>query len=124
MFSHIVSSRRHFIVLIVGVIIGFGCTYFIENLYQVGDEELTTQYTQFIPKSPHSHGETDNFAAPDQEQSWSDQENHHHHGKCQTHCDRKVLHFCYELVNYFTRVHYECDIFFICNTFIDTYLKI
>ena len=45
MFSHIVTSRRHFIVLIVGVIIGFGCTYFIENLYQVEDEELTTQYT-------------------------------------------------------------------------------
>ena len=38
------------------------------------------QHSQFIPKSPHSHGETDMFAAPDQEQTWTDNKEHLSHG--------------------------------------------
>ena len=83
LFSHF--SKRHLVLAFTGFFMGQAFMSFLTSFERI-DDSFTSSKTrlQFIPRSPHSHGETDDFAAPDQEQLWSNDELGHHHGNILT----------------------------------------
>ena len=88
-------SRRVLIVFTAGIALGFCVTYLLftsttQNQHALGHRRLVP-HEHFIPLSPHSHGETDDFVGPEHAQLWSD--SHHHHGKYDTYlgCHRRFI---------------------------------
>ena len=76
------TNRRTTFIFVCGMVLGFLVTY---SLYQKTSELGSVPrklVPNFIPDAPHSHGQTDTegFVGPDQEQTWHDFGEHHHHG--------------------------------------------
>ena len=76
-------SRKTALTFLIGSSLGF-CTTYLFVVFQgtdyahgpLSNKHIISQ--QFIPDSPHSHGETNNFVGPEAEQHWNDfdAENH------------------------------------------------
>ena len=71
---------------IVGILFGVTITYmltyssFIHTHIRVPAGGVRTFSGGFIPDSPHSHGETDDFRGPEQSVDWADKHSHSHTG--------------------------------------------
>ena len=75
-----VPSKRVLLIFASGITLGFFTTYFFRDSHLQYQNEKKANVmipNGFIPDSPHSHGEMDSFAGPDQEQKWHDFEDHH-----------------------------------------------
>ena len=79
------TNRKIFITFTIGTFVGFMFTYFAVQLWRpdATSEGVPKRITrsEFLPRSPHSHGEMDEFVGPEQQQSWHDFEDEHHHGR-------------------------------------------
>ncbi len=78
------GNKRLLVTFTSGLSVGFLVTYIL--FYASGGlqnkpsrRKLLSQ--QFIPKAPHSNGETDAFVGPDKEQKWNDFDAENHHGE-------------------------------------------
>ena len=75
-------TKRGVLTFVFGIASGFLCTYLLlvsREVKTVEKRPLGLSH-HFIPDEPHSHGEMDHFAGPEQEQQWSDTEAHDHQG--------------------------------------------
>ena len=79
--------RKTGLTFAIGLTLGFIGTYIVINSAKSRESHRSPVNSQkllahgFIPKEPHSHGEMDNVAGPDQEQTWHDFDDEHHHGE-------------------------------------------
>ena len=76
-------SRKTAVTFVFGLSLGFIMTYIgiVTKPYsgEQVNQRINTQH--FIPKDPHSHGETDDFVGPEQVQTWQDHDHESHQGK-------------------------------------------
>ena len=79
-----VINRKILLTFLVGISLGFIITYTLLTSAAGGGSAGAGRWRpaqQFVPQSPHSHGEMDQFVGPDREQTWNDFHSHNHHGK-------------------------------------------
>ncbi len=82
MLPHTTVNRRTLLTLVCGVTFGWFGTYIVLKTSQNPDvpPQPLSGPQHFIPQSPHSNGETDNFVGPDIEQTWNDFHAENHQG--------------------------------------------
>jgi len=76
-------GRRAIIIFIVGITLGFLVSYVvITGTFAPSNSGPKTLSRHFIPKNPHSNGETETeeFVGPDIEQNWHDFHAENHQG--------------------------------------------
>ena len=73
--------RKTLLTFVIGLSAGFMCTYIsVTNQVRTEIDVSTKRSLQFIPKDPHSHGETDDFVGPDNPVAWDDSDHESHKG--------------------------------------------
>ena len=80
-------SRSGLILFVIGIVFGFSFTYIANSGMLRGPTTQVYVNNQrysggLIPDSPHSHGETDHLAGPDETVDWSHGHVHSHAGIC------------------------------------------
>ncbi|ELU10340.1 hypothetical protein CAPTEDRAFT_176711 [Capitella teleta] len=74
-------TRRGILTFLLGIVLGFLCTYFLATSQFAALNEarkVPSSPHAFLPDEPHSHGEMDEMEGPDVEQQWTDVEAHQH----------------------------------------------
>ena len=79
-------SKKGLLTFSVGIFFGVTVTYMLTYVsilqprVTVSSGGVHTLSGGFIPDSPHSHGEMDEFSGPQQSVSWADKHSHSHAG--------------------------------------------
>ncbi|XP_041366704.1 glycoprotein-N-acetylgalactosamine 3-beta-galactosyltransferase 1-like [Gigantopelta aegis] len=72
-------TRKGIVTFGIGLLLGFAVTYMLTFTMRYRSTSNNLIYSSgFIPKSPHSHGEMDQFRGPDESVHWSDEHSHLH----------------------------------------------
>ena len=73
-------TQKGIILFLVGLVIGFILTFlFAQQTNRIGYSQQEP-HGVFIPKSPHSHGEMDQFKGPEESVDWNEAHFHSHAG--------------------------------------------
>ena len=76
--------RRTLLTFVIGLSAGFLCTYVAVTNHpntEISMSKVVQQNVVAVPSDPHSHGEMDSLAGPDETVQWNDFDQESHHGK-------------------------------------------
>ena len=74
-------TRKGVVTFGIGLMLGFAVTYMLTFTMRYRKTLSGNVYSSaFIPNSPHSHGEMDQFRGPEETVNWADEHSHLHAG--------------------------------------------